>query len=130
MSARSPENHQTIGCGTLAALSFVAIVWMLITSLAASRALVVGWPAFLTDEGVLALAATSATLLIIVVLGRNEITKAGKTSCPKCGGGAITGQFSAWQFILVTCFFPLGLLALLAGRQPAQCPECDHRWKT
>ena len=130
MSARSHEKHQAIGCGTLAALSFVAVVWMLITVLAGSRARVVGWPALLTDVGVLALAATSGTLLVIVVFGRNEIASGGKTSCPKCGGSAITGQFSAWQFILVICFFPLGLLALLAGRQPAQCPQCDHRWKT
>ena len=42
---------------------------------------------------------------------------------------ATAGRFSAWQFVIVICFFPLGLLALLAGRQPAQCPACDHRWQ-
>ena len=125
----SKEVRRGMGCGTIVALSVVAVIWMAITFLAAARARVVGWPGILSDEGVLALVAISVTLLVIVVLGRNEIAKGSKTTCPKCGGTATAGRFSAWQFVIVICFFPLGLLALLAGQQPAQCPACDHRWQ-
>jgi hypothetical protein len=122
-------DERGIGCGRIVALSFVAVVWMLMTFLAAARGRVVEWPALLSDESVIALATTSATLLVIVVLARNEIAKGNKRTSPKCGGNATAGRCNAWQFIVAICFFPLGLLALLAGRQPAQCPECNHSWQ-
>jgi hypothetical protein len=50
-------------------------------------------------------------------------------SCPKCGKMADKGGFYAWQIIVSICFFPIGLLSLLAGRQPTQCPECKHTWQ-
>ena len=31
-----------------------------------------------------------------------------------------------WAIVVAICFFPLGLLALLAGRSPATCTHCGH----
>lgn len=50
-------------------------------------------------------------------------------SCPKCSALAEQGGFSAWQWIVSICFFPIGLLSLLAGRKPTVCPKCNHSWK-
>jgi len=111
------------------ALAFVGLFWILITLAAVGRAHVVGWPGFLKDDGALALSAVSLTILIIVLVFRNEIIKPSSTLCPKCGVATRRGQFAAWQFVLVVCFFPLGLLALLAGRQPTECPNCGHVWQ-
>ena len=117
-----------IGCGSIAALGFVAVVWMLITLAAIGRAGTVGWPRMVRDEGALTLFIISWAMLGIVVVYRNEILKPNRTKCPQCGGKATRGQFSAWQFILAVCFFPIGLLALLAGREPTTCPNCGHAW--
>ena len=51
-------------------------------------------------------------------------------SCPKCGTLATRGGFKAWQIIVSICFFPIGLLALLADRQPTKCPKCGNTWQT
>ena len=131
MTSTTAQNHQgRIGCGGILAISFVAVVWMLITTLAVFRAIRVGWPALLQDEGVLALAPFSLGLLVLVVFKRNEIVKGGTVSCPKCDAIAKLGQYSAWQFLVAICFFPLGLLALLAGREPSKCETCSHTWQT
>lgn len=50
-------------------------------------------------------------------------------SCPKCQQSTKRGGFAAWQIIVAILFFPLGLLALLAGRQPAHCSACGYRWE-
>ena len=50
-------------------------------------------------------------------------------SCPKCNEMANRGGFKAWQIIVAICFFPLGLLALLADRKPTTCPKCGHAWQ-
>jgi predicted nucleic-acid-binding Zn-ribbon protein len=54
---------------------------------------------------------------------------ASQLSCPKCGEMAKRGGFKAWQIIVAICFFPIGLLALLADRNPTQCPKCHHTWQ-
>ena len=118
-----------IGCGTMAALAFVACFWMLVTLGAVLRSRVVGWPGLFKDEGALTLWLVSLAILSIVLIYRDEIIKPAVTTCPKCGKPARRGQFAVWQFILVVCFFPIGLLSLLAGRQPSECPQCGHSWE-
>jgi len=49
-------------------------------------------------------------------------------SCPKCSEAAARGGFATWQIIVSICFFPIGLLSLLAGRKPSQCHSCGHCW--
>lgn len=49
-------------------------------------------------------------------------------SCPRCNKGANRGGIPTWQIIVAVCFFPIGLLALLAGRDPNSCPHCGHKW--
>ena len=51
-------------------------------------------------------------------------------SCPKCSKGTTQGGFPAWQIIVAICFFPLGLLALLAGRNPTTCMHCHHMFQS
>jgi hypothetical protein len=122
------EKVERVGCGTIVALAFVALFWMLITLGAVLRSMTVGWPGLLRDEGALTLSVISLILLVIVLVYRDEIIKPSTTPCPKCGEPTRRGQFAVWQFILVICFFPLGLLALLAGRQSSVCPRCGRSW--
>jgi len=51
-------------------------------------------------------------------------------SCPKCGGLAERGGYPAWVILVAICLFPVGLLALLAGRKPTVCPKCQNAWQT
>ncbi len=50
-------------------------------------------------------------------------------SCPKCGTLAERAGYPAWVIIVAICFFPVGLLALLAGRKPTMCPKCANAWQ-
>lgn len=50
-------------------------------------------------------------------------------SCPKCGTPAERGGYPAWVIIVAICLFPVGLLALLAGRKPTICPSCRNAWQ-
>lgn len=50
-------------------------------------------------------------------------------SCPKCGQLTKRAGFKTWQILVAICFFPMGLLALLAGRKPTQCSSCGHTWE-
>lgn len=50
-------------------------------------------------------------------------------TCPKCGAGASRGGIPIWQIVVAICFFPIGLLALLAGRNPTVCPKCGNSWQ-
>ena len=50
-------------------------------------------------------------------------------SCPKCGELSNRGKYRVWQIIVAICFFPIGLLALLAGRNPTVCPKCGNSWQ-
>ena len=123
------QERTRIGCGTIMALAFVALFWMLVTLGAVLRSRVVGWHGLFRDEGALVLWLVSLAILSIVLIYRDEIIKPATTTCPKCGEPARRGQFAVWQFILVVCFFPIGLLGLLAGRQPSECPHCGHSWE-
>jgi len=51
-------------------------------------------------------------------------------TCPKCG--KLTGRagYPAWVIIVAICFFPLGLLALLAERNPTTCGSCGNVWQS
>lgn len=49
-------------------------------------------------------------------------------SCPKCQTLCTRGGFKAWQIIIAVCFFPIGLLALLADREPTRCTNCGFTW--
>ena len=42
-------------------------------------------------------------------------------SCPKCSKQTSQAGCPAWEILVAICFFPLGLLALLAGRNPTTC---------
>lgn len=50
-------------------------------------------------------------------------------TCPKCGNQAERGGFAAWQWVVSICFFPIGLLSLMAGRKPTVCPSCGFSWQ-
>ncbi len=50
-------------------------------------------------------------------------------SCPKCGKMTERAGYAGWQILVSICFFPIGLLALLAGRKPTTCPSCGHAFQ-
>jgi hypothetical protein len=50
-------------------------------------------------------------------------------TCPKCNNLAPQGSYPTWAIIVAICFFPIGLLALLAGRNPTRCPNCGFSWQ-
>jgi hypothetical protein len=50
-------------------------------------------------------------------------------SCPKCATMTIRNGYPVWVIIVAICFFPLGLLALLAGRKPTTCQQCGFTWQ-
>jgi hypothetical protein len=49
-------------------------------------------------------------------------------SCPKCTTLTPQAGFPTWAIIVAICFFPIGLLALLAGRKPTTCGQCGFTW--
>lgn len=50
-------------------------------------------------------------------------------SCPRCGTLNRSPGFPAWVIIVCICLFPVGLLALLAGRKPVTCAHCGFTWQ-
>jgi hypothetical protein len=40
------------------------------------------------------------------------------------------GGFKGWQILVAICFFPIGLLALMADREATKCPKCGNTWMT
>jgi hypothetical protein len=50
-------------------------------------------------------------------------------SCPKCNMIASQAGYPAWVIIISICCFPVGLLALLAGRKPSTCGRCGFTWQ-
>jgi hypothetical protein len=52
-----------------------------------------------------------------------------QVSCPKCSTMTQQGGFPTWTIVVSICLFPVGLLALLAGRTPTRCPSCGHTWQ-
>jgi len=53
-----------------------------------------------------------------------------QVSCPKCNTLTRQGAFPSWAIIVSICFFPVGLLALLAGRTPTVCGNCGNSWQS
>jgi hypothetical protein len=51
-------------------------------------------------------------------------------SCPKCGNMTNRSGYPVWAIIVAICFFPIGLLALLVGREPTRCGHCGNVWQT
>ena len=49
-----------------------------------------------------------------------------QVSCPKCSKATNQAGFRGWQILVAICLFPVGLLALLAGREPTKCQHCGH----
>ncbi len=54
----------------------------------------------------------------------------GEISCPKCSLPTKQAGFSAWIWLVAVCFFPMGLLAFAAGRDPTECRHCHNVFKT
>ena len=50
-------------------------------------------------------------------------------SCPECKKMTQKGGYQTWQIVVAICFFPLGLLALLADKKPTVCNSCGHTWQ-
>jgi hypothetical protein len=67
-TASEGSKHERLRVKTLAALTFVALVWVLTTLAGLSRARAVGWPACITDEGVLAMMWISLAILAGLVI--------------------------------------------------------------
>ena len=53
-----------------------------------------------------------------------------QVTCPKCNTLAALGSYPTWAIVVSICFFPVGLLALLAGRNPTMCPNCKYTWQS
>jgi Uncharacterized conserved protein (DUF2367) len=51
-------------------------------------------------------------------------------TCSRCNTLTQQGGFPAWAIVVSICFFPVGLLALLAGRKPTVCPSCGTTWQS
>ncbi len=49
-------------------------------------------------------------------------------NCPKCGSAQVRGSYPLWVILVAILFFPIGLLALLAGRKPTRCLQCGFTW--
>jgi hypothetical protein len=50
-------------------------------------------------------------------------------TCPKCNQVTVRAGFPVWEIVVSICFFPIGLLALLAGRNPTTCTHCGNTWQ-
>ena len=53
-----------------------------------------------------------------------------QVSCPKCGMMAQQAGYPTWVIVVCICLFPVGLLALLSGRKPTECPVCQFTWQS
>ena len=53
-----------------------------------------------------------------------------QVSCPKCNQVCQQGGYPAWEIAVAICFFPVGLLAFLAGREPTVCPNCGNTFQS
>jgi hypothetical protein len=53
-----------------------------------------------------------------------------QVTCPKCSKATQQAGFPGWAIWVAVCFFPIGLLALLAGRKPTTCSSCGHIFST
>ena len=53
----------------------------------------------------------------------------GVLTCPECKKTTQKGGYHTWQIIVSICFFPLGLLSLLADKKPTVCNSCGNTWQ-
>lgn len=53
-----------------------------------------------------------------------------QVTCPKCEKITQRAGYKTWQIWVSICFFPLGLLSLLAGRKPTICSNCNNTFTT
>jgi len=67
-----------------------------------------------------------AVLLIRAITGNQAVHQ---LSCPKCSELVSRGKYKTWQIVIAICFFPIGLLALLADRKPTVCAKCGYHWQ-
>ena len=62
-------------------------------------------------------------IVLLALLGARQ-----RISCIKCDHLTKRGGFRAIQYVVSVIFFPLGLLSLIAGRNPTVCEKCGHTW--
>jgi hypothetical protein len=46
--------------------------------------------------------------------------------CPRCGKLTMRGDYPSWAIVIAIMAFPIGLLALLVGREPVTCHYCGY----
>jgi len=80
------------------------------------------------DEGRLYLISFVAISLLVWLHELWGRSKGIELSCPKCDTLTRRGGRPAWQIIVSVLLFPIGLLALLAARNPTVCEKCGYRW--
>lgn len=88
-----------------------------------------GRPSKGTQEGLEELTTAAGRMTSSLALEPPE-RRMSQVSCPKCSTLVKQGGFPAWQIIIAILFFPLGMLALLAGRKPTTCSNCGFRFQT
>jgi len=49
--------------------------------------------------------------------------------CPECATPTKKGGYPLWVILVAIFLFPIGLLALLAGKEPTVCLKCGHTWQ-
>ncbi|HWV39560.1 MAG TPA: DUF2367 domain-containing protein [Vulgatibacter sp.] len=50
-------------------------------------------------------------------------------TCPRCSHHTQEAGFPLWAILVAILFYPLGLLALLAGRKPTTCTNRGYTWR-
>lgn len=53
-----------------------------------------------------------------------------RVTCPRCGAQAKRGDWPLSSIVVAIILFPIGLLALLSGRNPTICGNCGNNWRT
>lgn len=51
-------------------------------------------------------------------------------SCPECKKLTKKGGYQTWQIAVAICFFPIGLVALMAPKNPTKCDSCGFTWQS
>jgi ribosomal protein L37AE/L43A len=49
--------------------------------------------------------------------------------CTKCSNTTKKGGYPTWVILVAIFLFPIGLLALSAGKEPTVCTNCGHTWQ-
>jgi hypothetical protein len=53
----------------------------------------------------------------------------GLTRCPRCREWVDEANPPTWTIVVAVCFFPLGLIAPFAIKQPTVCSRCGYRFE-